>query len=119
MLSLFGDVKVVNGKLEKSEDGYTTEADIEANGKPIKITLSRSKSKEEHIRKQTIYEFEDGEIIDSDKIPQTSSKPGLFMRDMEEFYAAILNGKVSDENKFLTIRGLEVVEEIHSFYSKG
>ena len=40
------------------------------------MTLSRSSSKEARRIKQTVYEFEDGEVLDAGKIAQKSSKPG-------------------------------------------
>ncbi|CAL1542664.1 unnamed protein product [Lymnaea stagnalis] len=118
VMTLFGEVQVTGGKLDQSEDSYTATADLEANGKPISITLSRSKSKEARRHKQTIYEFDDGEVIDSNKLPpQKTSKPGLFMRDMEQFYDAILEGKIKEEQKNLSIRSLEIAEKIHSYFN--
>uniref|UniRef100_A0A2C9M6L0 Gfo/Idh/MocA-like oxidoreductase N-terminal domain-containing protein n=1 Tax=Biomphalaria glabrata TaxID=6526 RepID=A0A2C9M6L0_BIOGL len=116
VLSLFGDAKVIGGKLDQAENSYTAHADLEAQGKPMSITLSRFKSNEMGRQKRTIYEFEDGEVLDSDKLEQKMSKPGLFMRDMENFYAAILAGKLPEEQKKISILSLEIAEKIHSFF---
>ncbi|KAK0057806.1 biliverdin reductase A [Biomphalaria pfeifferi] len=116
VLSLFGDVKVIGGKLDQAKNSYTAHADLEAQGKPMSITLSRFKSNEMGRQKHTIYEFEDGEVLDSDKLEQKMSKPGLFMRDMENFYAAILAGKIPEEQKKISIHSLEIAEKIHSFF---
>lgn len=41
------------------------------------MTIARSPSKEARREKKAVYTFEDGDIIDADKIPNTShSKPG-------------------------------------------
>uniref|UniRef100_A0A0B7AMZ5 Uncharacterized protein n=1 Tax=Arion vulgaris TaxID=1028688 RepID=A0A0B7AMZ5_9EUPU len=81
------------------------------------MTQTRSRTKTARREKKVVYEFEDGEIIDADKIPSTpQAKPGLFMKDLEEFYAEIQQGKTSEVNKGTCIRSLEIAEEIHSFF---
>lgn len=117
MLSLFGDLVVKGGKLERTDTGYTAQASLETQkGKPISMTLSRSSSKDVRRSKQAVYEFEDGEVLDSSKIAQKSSKPGLFMQDMENFEEFIVEGKLPDSSKWLSIRSLEIAEQIHSLF---
>ncbi|KAH9488565.1 hypothetical protein Btru_061833 [Bulinus truncatus] len=117
VLSLFGDVEVIGGKLDQSEDSYTASAELQAQGKPMSIKLTRFKSNEARRQKRTIYEFDDGEVLDSDKLEQKMAKPGLFMRDMEMFYASILAGKIPEEQKRISIHSLEIAEKIHSFFN--
>ncbi|BFZ25078.1 hypothetical protein BsWGS_28117 [Bradybaena similaris] len=118
MLALFGDLSVVGAKLDKRDDGFVAQADLKTkSGKPISMTIARSPSKEARREKKAVYTFEDGDIIDADKIPNTShSKPGLFMQDLHNFYTNIRNGKISADAKNLSIRSLEIAEEIHSFF---
>ncbi|CAG5128033.1 unnamed protein product [Candidula unifasciata] len=118
MLALFGDLTVVGARLDKREDGFVAHADLKTkNGKPISMTFERTKTKEARREKKAIYEFEDGDIIDADKIPNSpQSKPGLFMQDLHLFYADVQNGKISDNAKHLSVRSLEIAEKIHSFF---
>ncbi|RUS81131.1 hypothetical protein EGW08_011117 [Elysia chlorotica] len=115
MLSLFGDLLVKGGKIDHQENGYMAQASLETQkGRPITLTLARSKDTKRI--KQEIYEFEDGDVLDPSKIVQKSSKPGLFMQDLENFEKIVGKGKLPDECKWLSIRGLEIAEQIHSFF---
>ncbi|GFS12321.1 biliverdin reductase A [Elysia marginata] len=117
MLSLFGDLVVKAGKLDRQEESYTAQALLETQkGKPISMTLSRSSSKESRRSKQVVYDFEDGEVLDTSQIAQKSSKPGLFMQDMKKFEELVGEGKLPDRLKWISTRSLEIAEKIHSFF---
>ncbi|GFO22290.1 Biliverdin reductase a [Plakobranchus ocellatus] len=117
MLSLFGDLVVKGGKLERTENSFTARASLETEkGGPISLTLTRSGG--EHVKriKEAVYEFEDGELLEPSKVAQKSSKPGLFMKDMEIFDLVLEAGKLPEYNKWLSLRSLEIAEQIHSFF---
>jgi len=115
MISMFGPLTAKSASISYEDDGYTTKAElVTQQDKPITMALARHPGAARV--KEEVYTFTDG-VLDFEKLHKaTVTKPGLFMQDMHLFYQRIEAGKLSEQERDLTISSLELAEKIHSFY---